>query len=314
MAAPIHKKALNFISQETSPLIGQCEAIAVVEHYIQRIAAGYFDRDQAPGIFLFSGSPGVGKVSMTKIIARVFDCPLYRFAMSSQLNSPKLIPFGDSQKQLSLEKNPYSVILLPEIEKAQKNANELFSELFEQGPLIDTWGNEIFAKRSIVIMTTNLCARIIQQQQRGSINDKVRAFSILYFSQGFVDRLHAIVVFYPLDSTSILEIAEKYLEKMAMDIEKSKQIKITWDDRVIPLLVNQHIGKTMSARVVQKNVREGFYKALVTRFPDGELEKGSCIQLYEEREGVIGITKPLQALKDALETENYSSCFPTAKL
>lgn len=317
MAGHIQAKASNFIPHETNPLIGQQEAIAQVGRFIQQVSAGFFDREISPGIFLFAGSPGVGKVSMAKIIARVFNCPLYRYLASAPSSSPRLVPFCDPQEALkppTLGKTPCCVILLHEIEKAQKNTNELFFQLFEEGPLADTSGNKIFAKHSIIIMTTNLCAHVIKQQQRDSVNIKVRAFSILYFSQGFVDRLHDIIVFYPLDTNSILKIAEKYLTSVASGIERSKQIKITWDDSVIPLLVHQQSSATMSAREVHRNVREGFYKTLADRFYDGQLEKGDCIHLFEEREGVVGITKPVVNLHDALDVEPHSYGCTPAKL
>lgn len=332
-----HLKSLNKMEERfNSRLVGQPGAVAQVTRLVQQIAGGFFDENGPLGVLLFAGSTGVGKTETAKMMADELGCPFFRFDMSEFQHGHKVSRFlgsrtgsihppSEGELVKAIKTSPYSVILLHEIEKAHRDINAVFCQLFDEGSLTDAFGTVVSAKHSLFVMTTNLCSRVIHHQSSQElICSKVNAFLILRFSSGFVGRLHNIVIFYPLERDSILSIAQKYFVHLISVIENRKQIKIIWDDNVIPLLVNDDSGFTMGARAVHAKVRERFLKVLTDNYLNGFLKSGDSIRLIEKSEGEIGIThygkgtEPLSTIElisdESESAQSLQSCFKSNPL
>jgi ATP-dependent Clp protease ATP-binding subunit ClpC len=245
-------------------VVGQDDAIAAVARAIRRSRLGVASPDRPIGSFIFLGPSGVGKTEVARQLASFlfqdarrlvrFDMSEYmeKHTVSRLIGSPPGYVGFEEGGQLSeqVRRNPYSVVLLDEIEKAHPDVYNLMLQVLEDGRLTDNYGNVIDFTNSLIIMTSNLGGRelvegegvgftgdgpsIESKHVRELVDRELRR----HFPPEFINRLDEVIVFDALDERSMLEVARLLLEETVVVLEK-KNVKIEFSPEVAEWLFDQ---------------------------------------------------------------------------
>src|SRR5262249_5470530 len=236
-------------------VISQESAISALSRAIRRSRAGLKNPQRPVGSFLFLGPTGVGKTEVARSLAEFLfssERALIRFDMSEFMEKhsvSKLIgsPPGyvgyDEGGQLTerVRRNPYSVLLLDEIEKAHPDIFNILLQVFEEGLLTDAAGNKVDFKNVIVVMTSNIGARFINKgaslgfqssRHDGAAKNENRVMSAVRetFNPEFINRLDEIIVFEPLTDEDLLRIVSLLVDQLNRTLQQRKlEIRLTED-------------------------------------------------------------------------------------
>jgi ATP-dependent Clp protease ATP-binding subunit ClpA len=253
-------------------VIGQDHALRAVSEAIQSNRAGLSDPNRPVGVFLFLGPSGVGKTELAKALAAFLfgsEDALIRLDMSEfygEHTSARLVGsppgYKDSQRggQLTeaLNRRPYSVVLLDEIEKATPEVFDLFLQVFDDGRLTDGRGMTVDARHAVWIMTGNVGTAEASRVSLGFRTDAVRM--PLYdqhikrvFRPEFLNRLDEIVIFDPLDDASLNTILDLRLAELYQRLAK-QQISLQLEPDARALLINAGTDPANGARPLRRAV------------------------------------------------------------
>ena len=250
-------------------VIGQDQAIDEVSNAIIMHRAGITDSEKPIGSFLFLGPTGVGKTEVAKSLADfLFDDPkkLIRLDMSEYMEKhavarligspPGYIGYEEGgQLTEQVRRNPYSVILCDEIEKAHPDVFNIFLQILDEGHLTDSQGRTVSFKNCIIIMTSNIGSNLILEAPE--INDQVKSeiFALMQklFRPEFLNRIDAIVFFKLLMHDDVLKIAKLHLSELQKKIE-DKNITLLFDDKVAEVIAELGYEKEFGARPLKRAI------------------------------------------------------------
>ena len=257
-------------------IIGQNSAICAVADSIKRSRTGLNDPNRPIASFLFLGPTGVGKTELSKVTAKtIFDSnsSITRLDMSEYMEKhsvSKIIgaPPGylgfESGGQLTeaVRKNPYSLILLDEIEKAHKDVLDILLQVLDDGIITDGQGRTISFKNSIIVLTSNLGSQSInalsiRNEDKNEIKNIVDAELKKFFKPEFLNRLDEIVVFQNLDLNELKEIAKIQLKNLEKRLFKKDLILQITDDAIDHLVKNSFdssYGARPLKRIIKKEI------------------------------------------------------------
>jgi ATP-dependent Clp protease ATP-binding subunit ClpB len=255
-------------------IIGQEEAIQKISKSVLRSRAGIQDPNRPIGIFLFLGPTGVGKTELTKALSQFLfnnTKSLFRLDMSEFMEKhsvSKLIgsPPGyigyESGGILteSIRRKPYQLILLDEIEKAHSDIFNLLLQVFDDGRLTDSQGRTVNFRNTIIIMTSNLGAELINfsEEQKSKIEiftkDKIREEVKKNFKPEFLNRIDDIIIFNRLTKNEINKIIEIQLSHLC-NILKEKKIILRMDSKAKDWLINEGFSSTYGARPLKRVIQ-----------------------------------------------------------
>ena len=252
-------------------VIGQAEACRAATDLVSTFKAGLNDPERPLGVLLFRGPTGVGKTEMSKAISRRFfgagtdGDRLVRLDMSEYGgpgSATRLMGRQDRPGELvrRVRSQPFSVVLLDEIEKAHPDVFDLLLGVFDEGRLTDPWGRETTFKSSIVIMTSNLGVSVLRpigiaQNREPSYNAEVRSF----FRPEFFNRIDSVVSFMSLEPSHILEITQ--LELSALQKREGLErrgISLRWSSKVAEHLTHRGYDARYGARPLKRTIEEEF--------------------------------------------------------
>lgn len=296
-------KLLNMEAELHRRVISQEQAISALARAIRRSRAGLKSPDRPVGSFIFLGPTGVGKTELARALANSLfasDTSLIRFDMSEYMEKhsvSKLIgsPPGyvgyeeGGQLTEKVKRNPYSVVLLDEIEKAHPDLFNILLQVFEDGHLTDGLGNRVNFKNTIVIMTSNIGARYIQKktsvgfQSSGSdeihrnVTEMVLAEVKRTFNPEFVNRVDEIVVFEALSDKDLREILGMLVDQLNKNlVNRDLRISLTTDvmDWIIETTCeDRSYGARPLRRAIQKYVEDPLSEELIRgRLSTGKVE------------------------------------------
>lgn len=269
-----------------SKVFGQDEAIQKVTEYIQMSKSGLGDENKPIGVFLFVGPSGVGKTELAKTIANTMNMKLLRFDMSEYAEAhtvSKLIgaPAGyvgyDEGGVLTdaLLKNPYSVVLFDEIEKAHRSIYKTFLQMFDYGMITDSKGHKVDCRNTIIIMTSNAGVSEANKPAIGigrsssvlneeAINTAVNTL----FTTEFRNRLSGIISFNSLTLEMTVQIAKKELDELSEKLTVHG-INATFSEpcikKVAELGTSPEYGARELKRIVDQNIRRMFVKEIIAK-------------------------------------------------
>jgi len=245
------------------------------------------------GCFLFLGPTGVGKTETSKALAEIYfgsEEKMVRLDMSEFQDIkdiPRLIGKAGQEGLLitPVRENPFSLILLDEIEKAHPNILNLFLQVLDEGHITDGTGKRVDFKNTIIIATSNAGYKIILKaikEKKEWSNLKEELLNYL-FNQGifrpeFINRFDAVVIFKPLSKENLLDIAELLLKKLKKNLkEKGIDFVITLPlkEKIVELGYNPTFGAREMRRVIQDKIENPLAKALLA----GQLKKGQRVEI-----------------------------------
>ena len=267
-------KLLSLESILKEKIIGQDSAIRAVADSIKRSRTGLNDPNKPLASFLFLGPTGVGKTELSKVTARIiFDSnsSITRLDMSEYMEKhsvSKIIgaPPGylgfESGGQLTeaVRKNPYSLILLDEIEKAHKDILDILLQVLDDGIITDGQGRTINFKNSIIVLTSNLGSQSIndlsvRKEDTNEIKKVVDNEIKKFFKPEFLNRLDEIVIFNNLELNDIKEIAKIQLQHLEKRLNK-KNLKFKITDEAINQLVENSFDHAYGARPLKRIIQK----------------------------------------------------------
>ncbi|KOP81880.1 Clp protease ClpX [Bacillus sp. FJAT-21945] len=249
-------KMQNLEANLSQKVIGQQEAVQKVTKAIRRSRAGLKAKNRPIGSFLFVGPTGVGKTELTKTLAEELfgskdtmirlDMSEYmeKHSVSKIIGSPPGYVGHEEAGQLTekVRRNPYSIILLDEIEKAHPDVQHMFLQILEDGRLTDSQGRTVSFKDTVIIMTSNAGVQHKEIHVGFAMNSEVmKEASILdslgnFFKPEFLNRFDSIIEFKSLEKEHLLEIVELML----------KELQGTLDEQNIQLLVTEDVKETLA--------------------------------------------------------------------
>ena len=284
-------------------VVGQKEAVEAVAKAIRRGRVGLKDPNKPIGSFLFLGPTGVGKTELAKSLAETLfgnEDSMIRVDMSEYMEShsvSKLIgsPPGyvgfDEGGQLTekIRRKPYSVILFDEIEKAHPDVMNMLLQILDDGRLTDSQGRTVNFKNTVIIMTSNIGARLItdkktlgfEQNKKEEANKKeyenvkkeVLSELKREFKPEFINRIDEIIVFHKLENNEIKQIIDIMLEQVKKRLEE-QNIKIEIDDSVKELIAKKGIDSNYGARPLKRAIQSMLEDKIAESILDGIVKPG----------------------------------------
>jgi len=254
------------------------------------------------GSFMFSGPTGVGKTEVAKQLAYTLGIELIRIDMSEFMERhsvSKLIgaPPGyvgfDQGGTLTeaVNKNPYAVLLLDEIEKAHPDVHNILLQIMDNGFLTDSNGRKIDFRNITLIMTTNVGAESLSKSNLGFVNSKQetldeKAEINKAFSPEFRNRIDAIVAFAPLQYETILKVVDKFLIQLENQLH-DKKVEAVFSDNLKDYLAKNGFDEKMGARPMSRLIQDTIKKALADELLFGDLVNGGEVEIDIDSENKI---------------------------
>ena len=295
-------------------VIGQDEAVSAVAKAIKRSRMGLKDPNKPIGSFLFLGPTGVGKTELSKALAENLfgsEDALIRIDMSEYMEPhsvAKLIgsPPGyvgyDEAGQLTekVRRKPYSVILFDEIEKAHPDVMNMLLQVLDDGRLTDSQGRTVNFKNTVIIMTSNVGAKLITDKKTlGFIEEKengekeyqdikkdVMGELKKEFKPEFLNRIDEIIVFHKLEDNQIRKIVDIMLNNVAK-LLKEQGIKLTVDENAKDLVAKKGTDKTFGARPLKRAIQTMVEDKIAEAMLDGKIKKEAKVTAKDD-EIVVG--------------------------
>ena len=302
-------------------VIGQNEAVEAVSKAIRRGRVGLKDPNRPIGSFLFLGPTGVGKTELSKALAEALfgnDDAMIRIDMSEYMEPhsvAKLIgsPPGyvgyDEGGQLTekIRRKPYSVILFDEIEKAHPDVMNMLLQILDDGRLTDATGRTVNFKNTVVIMTSNVGARMItdknvlgfsqstdnkegQEKEYETIKKDVMAELKKQFRPEFINRIDDIIVFHKLNDEDIKQIIEIMLKQVQKRL-KEQEYNVEIDDTVKELIAKKGIDTNYGARPLKRAIQSNVEDRIAEAILDGKIIPHKKAKIVAENDEVKVLAK-----------------------
>ena len=283
------EKVLHLADRLKDRVIGQDEAIELISDAIIRQRAGINDSDRPIGSFMFLGPTGVGKTELAKALAeQLFDSDkhIVRIDMSEYMEShsvarligapPGYVGYDEGgQLTEAVRRNPYSIILFDEIEKAHKDVFNVLLQILDDGRLTDGQGKVINFKNTIIIMTSNLGSDLLLKNP----NNKDAVITMVkqsgYFKPEFINRIDEIIVFNTLGKDVQFKIVEKQLKELNTRLA-NQNIHLTYTDALKDYILQSAYDETYGARPLRR-----FIQRYVETYVANEIVKGNVEPNFE---------------------------------
>ena len=286
-------------------VVGQDNAIESVVKAIKRNKVGIINNERPIGSFLFVGPTGVGKTELCKALARELfgsEKALIRFDMSEYMEKhsvSKLIGAPPGYKGCEagglltekVKRNPYSIVLLDEIEKAHTDVLNILLQVLDDGILTDNQGDTVDFKNTIIIMTSNSGYGNIEQKksigfnQVDSVEEKIDNRLEEVFKPEFLNRLDKVIKFNSLSKSNIKDITKNKLAKIARAM-LLKEINIEFSSNIVDYLVDTGFSKKYGARNINRIIQDTIEDYLSELILEDKVGKGDSIQL-DYRDGKL---------------------------
>ncbi|WP_027469304.1 ATP-dependent Clp protease ATP-binding subunit ClpA [Deefgea rivuli] len=287
-------------------VFGQEKAIEVLATSIKMARAGLGNPLKPIGSFLFSGPTGVGKTEVARQLAFTMGIELIRFDMSEYMERhavSRLIGappgyVGYEQGGLLTEavnKHPYSILLLDEIEKAHPDIYNVLLQVMDHGTLTDNNGRKADFRNVVIIMTTNAGAEMLNKSTIGFTNKKELGDEMQeikrMFTPEFRNRIDAIIPFASLTHEIILQVVEKFLMQLEAQLHE-KKVEAHFTDALKDYLAKHGFDPQMGARPMARLIQDTIRKALADELLFGRLTSGGEVTIDIDNEGKVSLTLP----------------------
>ena len=307
-----NEKLKNLEKELHKRVIGQNEAVEAVSKAIRRGRVGLKDPNRPIGSFLFLGPTGVGKTELSKALAEVLfgdENAMIRLDMSEFMEPhsvskligapPGYVGFDDGgQLTEKIRRKPYSVVLFDEIEKAHPDVMNMLLQILEDGRLTDSQGRTVNFKNTVIIMTSNLGARLItDRKQLGFANKEGEVDSKKEYEEikkevmaelkkelrpEFINRIDEIIVFHKLNDNDINQIIDIMLKEVVNRLKEQKY-DVEFETDVKEMIAKEGIDKNFGARPLRRTIQNLVEDKLAEEILDGKLVKGKVNKITKKQ-------------------------------
>ena len=295
-------------------VVGQDEAVEAVAKAIRRGRVGLKDPKRPIGSFLFLGPTGVGKTELSKALAECLfgdENAMIRIDMSEYMephsvskligSPPGYVGFDEGgQLTEKIRRKPYAVILFDEIEKAHPDVMNMLLQILEDGRLTDSQGRTVNFKNTVIIMTSNIGARLItdkkslgfsrdnQEEKEEYEQTKKEVMEALKkeLRPEFINRIDEIIVFHKLTDKEISQIIDIMLKEVVNRL-KAQKIEIELEPEVKEMIASKGIDKNFGARPLRRTIQSVLEDRLAEEILDGNLEKNKYAKIGLENGQVV---------------------------
>jgi ATP-dependent Clp protease ATP-binding subunit ClpA len=266
---------------------------------------------------LFLGPTGTGKTELAKLLSKNLDMPLLKYDMSEYAEKhsvssligppPGYVGFGDSQVQggrliSDLSKNPHSIMLFDEVEKAHPDIFNIFLQILDAGRITGSNGKEVSCKNSIIIMTSNLGSSDSEknnigfgsQEKLGEDDKALKEF----FKPEFRNRLDLVCKFNKLDILSIKKIVIKFTDDLKKSLLDKHNITINFSEPVVEYLAEKGYDKNMGARPLARKIDELIRVPLSKKILFEQIKNSNIMVQLEEENISFMVTQKTTAMVD----------------
>lgn len=277
-------------------MINQSRAVKVVSDALRRSRAGVRNTNRPVGSFLFLGPTGVGKTELSKSLAAVYfgsEASMNRLDMTEYQNRSDIKRLLESASKdnvgstflQKINQNPFSVVLLDEIEKAHPDILNLLLQMLDEGVLTDSAGHKVSFKEAIIICTSNAGADEIRAQI--TAGKKLEDFEEQFtndlidrniFKPELINRFDEVVLFRPLTKEELLQVANIIISQVNDELEDRK-VKIELTDQALSKLVDLGYDPRLGARPMRRVISRLVENLIAKRLLSGELEPGATVTL-----------------------------------
>ena len=299
-------------------VIGQEEAVHAVSQAVKRGRVGLKDPNRPIGSFLFLGPTGVGKTELSKALAQaVFgseqamirvdmsEC-MEKHSVSKLIGSPPGYVGYDEGGQLSekVRRNPYSVILFDEIEKAHPDVFNILLQVLDDGHITDAHGRKVDFKQTIIIMTSNAGAQaIVEPKQLGFISQKdekkdyekmksgVMEEVRRLFKPEFLNRIDEIMVFHTLNKEEIRKIVLLLLKSLEKRCEEQMDIHLNVTNSAVDYIAEAGFDAKYGARPLRRAIQSKIEDRLANELLEGKIKRGDIVQVQYRNKEIRFIVK-----------------------
>jgi ATP-dependent Clp protease ATP-binding subunit ClpA len=295
-------------------LYGQDETVQQVLDRVYVSFAGIGNETKPMASFLFLGPTGTGKTELAKLLSKNLDMPLLKYDMSeySEKHSvssligppPGYVGFGDSQVQggrliSDLSKNPHSIMLFDEVEKAHPDIFNIFLQMLDEGTITGSNGKKVNCKNTIIIMTSNLGSSDSEknnigfgaQEKTGEDDKALKEF----FKPEFRNRLDLVCKFNKLDMLSIKKIVIKFTEDLKKSLLDKHNITLTLSEPVIEYLAEKGYDNKMGARPLSRKIDELIRVPLSKRILFEQIKNANILATLNENMIEFVVTNKVSA-------------------
>lgn len=300
------ERLLNMENVLHERVIGQSEAVTAIAKAIRRGRVGLKDPKRPVGSFIFLGPTGVGKTELCKALAEAMfgdENAMLRLDMSEYMEKhtvskligspPGYVGFEEGgQLTEKVRRKPYSVVLFDEIEKAHPDVFNMLLQILEDGRLTDSQGRTVDFKNTVIIMTSNVGARLITEKQsslgfnsenenaeeseKKDIKELVTGELRKVFRPEFLNRVDDIIVFNKLNKDEIKQIAVKMLETLENRLDKMN-IKISFTDNAISEIADKGFDENYGARPLRRAIQNEIEDPLSEQMLEGKVKDGAVV-------------------------------------
>jgi ATP-dependent Clp protease ATP-binding subunit ClpB len=301
------EKLLTLEEHLQKRVIGQDQAVKAVSNSIRRGRAGLSDPGKPIGSFIFLGPTGVGKTELAKALAEaLFDTEkvliridmseyMEKFSVSRLIGAPPGYVGYEEGGQLTeaVRRQPYSVVLLDEIEKAHPDVFNVLLQLLDDGRLTDSQGRTVDFKNTIIIMTSNIGNKYVSEinampgtkdymDQYERVVERVYEEMRRLFRPEFLNRVDEIIVFNPLGTNEIRKIVDMLLIRTLNKLEE-KGIDVQFENDVKIFLVNKGFDPIYGARPLKRTIQRYIENSLAEFIIKNDVEKNAKIKCFMEK-------------------------------
>ncbi len=287
-------------------VIGQDEAVKALAKAVRRGRVGLKDPNRPIGSFLFLGPTGVGKTELSKALAEALfgdenamvriDMSEYmeKHSVSRMVGSPPGYVGYEEGGQLSekVRRNPYSVVLFDEIEKASPEVFNILLQVLDDGHITDGQGRKVDFKNTVIIMTSNAGARSIAAPKRlgfTSVETPEQSYEMMkkgvmdeiktIFKPEFLNRIDDIIVFHPLEKEEITRIVRLLTDVMAKRVKENMNITVSFTKKAIEKIAEEGYNKAYGARPLRRAIQSKIEDAFAEEYLLGNIKAGDKVSV-----------------------------------
>ncbi len=284
-------------------VVGQDEAVKVVSDAILRSRAGLSDENKPIGSFIFLGPTGVGKTELAKTLAReLFDSEenIIRIDMSEYMEKhsvsrlvgppPGYVGYEEGgQLTEAVRRQPYSVILFDEIEKAHSDVFNMFLQILDDGRLTDNKGKTVDFRNTLIIMTSNIGSEILLEAAGNiddDVNTKIKEMMRMRFKPEFLNRVDDIIMFKPLQKEEIKKIIDIFMQSVRNRL-KEKDIALNITDEAKDYIVDVGYDSIYGARPLKRYISNTLETEIAKKIIAGNISSGDTINIVAKDGKVV---------------------------